>query len=80
MFMGPLIIESIMTLCHRVVTTASTLLGTKLGSIESIYIYKERVLNKANITMHDKRHPLSFTLNRYHQGDDIVFVDVQKIG
>ncbi len=68
MFMGPLFIESIMTLCHRVVTTASTLLGTKLGSIESIYIYKERVLNKANITMHDKRHPLLFTFESLPSG------------
>ncbi len=74
MFYGAFI-ESIMTFCvicwyenaseaqkrslGKVVTTVSKLLGTKLGSIESIY--KGRVLNKANIILYDKRHPLSYT-------------------
>ncbi len=81
MFYGAFI-ESIMTFCvicwygnaseaqkrslGKVVTTASKLLGTKLGSIESIY--KGRVLNKANIILYDKRHPLSYTFELLPSG------------
>ncbi len=80
MFYGAFI-ESIMTLCvicwfgnaseaqkrslGKVITTARKLLGTTLEIIESI---QRRVLNKANVIVNDRRHPLSYNFELLPSG------------
>lgn len=41
---------------RKTITVASKLLGTMLPSVECIY--RDRVMNKANIIVGDTRHPL----------------------
>lgn len=44
---------------RKTITVASKLLGTMLPSVECIY--RDRVMNKANIIVGDTRHPLAYS-------------------